>query len=219
MVLTVSSCLVVSAVAQSLRPSVTAVATVLPDGRTQLAIHNDSAVSITAYVVDSAEGKSAVTRFSDSKLSTSAAPIAAGGETTFIVAQKGHSPVVTFRGALFSDGSTFGDEAWIQRLKNRRDYSVQAQEYAISDLKALASSAPDPAGLAAALATQVQARIAMLPKATSSVQSHDNFDHVLMFRTQYRLVGNMVKGKVCDSAPSMTVCADLIASAIQSDRN
>lgn len=211
--------LVATAVGQSGAQPVTAIVSTLPDGRMQLTIHNISSVAITAYAVQATEaisrGQRGTTWLPDSTLARNIAPISAGKDYTMIVAQPGEHPDVAFRGALFQDGSSFGDAAWVQRLKNRRTYSQQALTAALCDLNALAPLATTPADLASRLNSQKQARISALPAAPSADQAYDRNDQAQMFSMLYPTVMSRITGGLCSDTTSMVECARAVSSQVQ----
>jgi hypothetical protein len=221
----------IHALAQSSPRAVTAITTVLADGRTQLTLHNGSSLSLTAYAVESQESNTGANHFvefiEDSTLASRFAPVSPGSDYSIIVARPNDHPVVTFYAALFQDGSAFGDGAWIKRLENRRLYAAQALASALADLRALAPAATSPRDLAEKLSAQEQTHISAFRAAgrgsaapaqgtSSPIPGIDVSDRVEMFKTRYPIVLSSVTGGRCDGIASMIDCATAVNEAVRS---
>jgi hypothetical protein len=209
--------LVSIAMAQSLKEPVAAITTVLPDGRTQITIHNGSNVLLTAFAIDATQittrGRERHSWLPDSTLAKGVTPIPPGGDFSIVVARASEHPTVKFRAALFQDGSSFGESVWIQRLKNSRRYSTAAVAAALADMRALAPSSATPADLAKKLDQQKQMRIAGLPKGNTDAIAMDRIDWIHAYRSRYMTIESMITGGRCRDLASTLACANAVAAA------
>jgi hypothetical protein len=119
--------LALAALAYGQAPTAMIVQTGIPP-KVIYAIHNDSSVAITAYIVMSKSGvNGAGSEIVDGFTSANGA-VAPGGQTTVYGGK-----IVT---ALFADGSVWGDAEWAKLFKLRRQYQFEVLGDAIADLEA-----------------------------------------------------------------------------------
>jgi len=148
--------------AQADGPNVTTKTTELGGGAIQLTIQNNSDRAMTAYAYSFilASGRKEIRgeRFYDSALFFGQQAIAPHRTA---VEQEGGPNITnvqfTFRAAVFSDGSSFGDAAWAQRIIVRRQLAAQAIDRLQS---AVAQSGTDTPALIVQLNVDLSTRMA-----------------------------------------------------------
>ncbi len=185
-------CLVVTAPAQSSGQPLATGVTVLPDGTTQFTIHNSTSVALTAYVVETttttaSESAGSFGWFRDS-MQSDVRPVDVASDANLIVARPNQHPQVTFRAALFQDGSVFGDSGWVLRLQNRRTYAARALASALADTSALAPAATSLVDLGQKLKVREQAAIAALQTGSTTAEAINRNDQAEMLKTYYTAV-------------------------------
>ena len=114
-----------------------------PDGTATLIVRNDSDVSLVAFVdveeshpVASDGKKYKVTAVRWWDVATDLAqPVAPHHEIGILTGTPGAPPQATLMAAVFGDGSSFGDPAWVQRIMIRRQVMRDGFDLAFSLLE------------------------------------------------------------------------------------
>jgi hypothetical protein len=114
------------------------------DGSAQISLQNQSGKTVTAFAYSASfTGGPQVVEgefFRDSAILEAERPIVAGATVTRLA--KGPAGAVAtsvhLRAVLFSDGSSFGDSTWVQRLLLRRQYAAKGLDSALRDVASVA---------------------------------------------------------------------------------
>jgi hypothetical protein len=119
--------LALAALAFGQAPTATIVQTGVPP-KVSYAIHNDSSVTITAWITMSKSARTGASYEIAEGFASPKGGVAPGGQTDVEFGK-----IVT---ALFADGSIWGDAEWAKLFKLRRQYQFEVLGDAIADLEA-----------------------------------------------------------------------------------
>ena len=168
---------------------------ILPDGRRNLVISNHSDKTITAFAYQFhlqliVPGKGPFREevrdeFKDSVLYRMEPAIGPGKQTSLPIGS-GHAPgeqvvnsPVEFKAAVFDDGSSFGDPAWVVRIRDRRVIVIETFDSQIAFLRAAQAKAAAGGVARESLAAQLDERKA------AQVKADQDPDHQRIINGEY----------------------------------
>jgi hypothetical protein len=129
-------------------PPVVATTATQPDGHVILTVQNLSESALTAYFYKRVGVGFVEMGYKDAAVNFAAHPVPPNQRIT-VTFPNGE---VTFLAAIWADGTSFGDPAWVNRLRERRALGQQHNDNAIAVLQKALDSGTDTA----ALITQLQ---------------------------------------------------------------
>jgi hypothetical protein len=139
------------------------------DGGTALFYKNDSTVSLSAFVAGwtnirvGSSHRSAALVFRDAYIEDSVVSLSPGQQRSLPVGGPGLTvSQAQILAAVFEDGSTFGDPAWVRILQMRRGYYLTALNAGIADLGTGASENLTPQLLAQLLTSSQSSQISAI---------------------------------------------------------
>ena len=110
----------------------------LGDGRSQVTITSTSGVPLEAFVATwitpEPSGGHTASTYNDALFHFGVNRVPPGAPTTFIVGSA--DTQIQVQAAIFQDGSTYGDPQWIEGLRKRRVYYLQALDAFLDELHA-----------------------------------------------------------------------------------
>ena len=111
----------------------------LGDGRSQVTITNTSGVPLEAFVAtwitpEPSGGHRSASTYNDALFQFGVKRVPPGAPTTFVVG--GADTQIQVQAGIFQDGSTYGDPQWIEGLRKRRVYYLQALDVFLVELRA-----------------------------------------------------------------------------------